>query len=145
MGLVAVAATCLLTASAIAQSPVGTWKGKLNMKMPPMPAGMDPKMKAMVEQQMGQLKKMVVNLNMKKDNTYVITTTGGPQMAGNDEDKGTWKQSGKTVTITSTKKRKNMGEQKPQAMTLSNDGKTMTLTLKGPGGASQGAVTFTKK
>ena len=85
---------------------------------------------------------MTINLTMKKDNTYTLTTSGGPPQAkGNQDDKGTWKQSGKTVTVKSTKKG-NKGPDKPQSMTLSADGKTMTMNL--PAGAGQGSLVFKK-
>ena len=143
MGLVAMAATCLL-ASAIAQSPVGAWKGKLNIKMPPMPANADPQMKAMMEKGMAAARNMTINLTMKKDNTYTLTTTGAPAEAkGKQDDNGTWKISGKTVTVVS-KKKNGMGNQKPQTMTLSADGKTMTMPLPGRGGSSQGSLVFKK-
>ncbi len=143
MGLVAVAALCLLTTSAIAQSPVGSWKGKINMKMPTLPANMPPSSKAMVQQQLAAVQKMVINLTMKKDQTYTVTTTGAPAGAGNQDDKGTWKQKGKTITMSSGKKTPN-GANKPQDFILSADGKTLTLTIPGPSGANSGSIVFKK-
>ena len=140
LGLVAVAATCLLT-TAIAQSPVGKWTGKLNLKMPEVPAAADANTRQMIEQSMAAVKKMTLHLTFSNDKTYSLFTKGAPAQAGGEQkDNGTWSQSGKNVNIVSTRKDKK--PDKPQTMVFSADGKTLTMSLPGGPGGSAGNIVF---
>jgi hypothetical protein len=142
LGLIALA-TCLLATSAVAQSAAGTWKGKLKMDLSAMPKMQDPKMQAMIQQQMDMVKKMVLNLSLKSDKTYSITVTGLPKDApsGNTKDAGTWSQTGDTVTIKSTMKKGNMN--KPQTLMLSKDKKILNMVFPANAGP-KASLTFTR-
>jgi hypothetical protein len=129
-----------MTACTFAQSAAGAWKGKLNLTMD-LPKTSDPKMKALMDQQMAAMKAITIHLTFKADKTYTLTTSGTPpQMGGGQTDKGKWTQTGKTVTITSTKVASK--ENKPQKMTLSADGKTLTMLIPGPNGKPGGNILF---
>jgi hypothetical protein len=143
MGLVVFAATCLFT-SAIAQSPVGKWTGKLNLKMPQLPATADANTRQMVEQGLAAVKKMTLHLTFNKDKTYTMFTKDAPAQAGGEQkDNGTWSQSGKTISIISTRKGKKA--EQPQTMVFSADAKVLTMTLPGgPNGGSSGNIVFKK-
>lgn len=125
----------LAAAVALAASPVGTWKGKIVVKVPPMPANVNPQQKAMMTQMLGQIAKAKIVANLKKDGTFTVKTSGMPGPKPSDTTNGKWTQKGNTVTMTESKP----GE-KPQNFILSPNGKTMTLAL--PGG--QGQVIFTR-
>jgi hypothetical protein len=95
----------------------------------------------------GMMKKMSFNLTMKADKTYTISVEGLPQAqsSSNSKDSGNWSQSGKTITLKSTKKEnKGPNGDKPQTLTLSADGKTLSMAIPtGPGGPG-GAIVFKK-
>jgi len=121
--------------SAMAQSPVGVWKGHIVIdKMPPIPANAPPAQKKMMEDMFAKMKQMVFTLTFKKDKTCTI---GVPAMAPGGKptsQNGTWTQSGKTVTIKSDKK--TGGPNDAQSGTLSADGKTLTINPPAQGGFS---------
>ncbi len=128
------AAVVVLMSSALAASPVGKWKGKVSVSAPPMPANATDAQKKQVEQAMAMVKAMVINMDVKSNKTYVVTVTGGPQQP--KPESGTWAQKGSAVIFTSPKSKQG------QKMTLSADGKKMTVTMgAGPQAAT---VTFTK-
>jgi hypothetical protein len=119
-------AAIIVTATALAQSPVGTWKGKLDVSQA----------KATTEsekQQLSMVKSFAAGisfkLSFKKDKTYSMTMTGGP--AGAPAQAGKWTQSGRTIMVTGDKG-------KPQKMTISANGKMLTMLPpaddKGPKG-----------
>ncbi len=118
---------------ALAATPVGTWTGKITItKMPVLPAGAPPQQKAMAQQFVAAMSKMRLMLNLKSDKTYVMTMVGGPTQPPHT---GKWSQKGNVITTTSATEKG-----PPQNLTLSADGKTMTLIAPG----NQGKVVFTR-
>lgn len=127
------------TSLSLAQDPTGTWKGKLNIKFPAMPANAPAEQKAQMQKMQAQLQKAVLTLVMKKDKTYSLKSSS-EMMSGrpNNEQKGKWSVKGNTVTLSSSSKGPNGQGAPDQAATLSKDGKTMTILI--PNGA--GSVVF---
>lgn len=128
-----IATTALLAALAAASTPVGTWNGKFDVKIPPMPANMPEAQKAQATKMLGMLKTGKIVLTFKADKTYSAKTVGLPM--NQPPTGGTWSQKGDIVTTLA----KRPGAQ-PMTLTFSKDGKTMTSVL--PRG--QGKVVFTK-
>lgn len=127
-----IATTAVLAALATASTPVGTWNGKLNLKIPPMPANMPAAQKAQATKMIAQMKSGKIVLTFKADKTYTATSVGLPF---NQTSGGTWSQKGNVVTTVAKRAGAN-----PMTLTFSKDGKTMTSIL--PKG--QGKVVFTK-
>lgn len=136
------AAVAALGTTALADSPVGTWKGKMELNLPQMQGNMPPEAKAAMTKQLEAIKKMVMNLSLNKDKTWKMTFQGMPAGApGADKpQEGTWTQKGNDITLVAKKDPKNPGSSNP--ITLKLTGKTMTFVP--PGGAGQGKLTFTK-
>lgn len=130
-----------VTAS-FAQSPVGTWTGKIELKMPKLPANMPPEQKAMMDKMLGQMKQARIVLTFKGDKTYTAESKGMPGPSGaSTKSGGTWSQSGKTITMTAKEKPgQPTGAPKNQTMNFSADGKSLVLLIPN----NQGQVTFTK-
>ncbi|AIE87376.1 hypothetical protein [Fimbriimonas ginsengisoli] len=126
-------AVAALGTSALAQSPVGTWSGHLEMSMPAMPANTPPQQRQMATQMMAMAKKMTITLVFNKNKTYTINAKGGMVPANSKGQTGDWSQSGRTITLKSPKKPSGMGGE-PQTATLSADGKTITMTPPTHGG-----------
>lgn len=123
----------------LAQNPVGTWKGKMNIKFPAPPANAPPERKAQFETAKAQLAKAVILLTVKGNKTWNITTKGMPMPAG--DAKGTWSQSGNTLTLKTDPNPQNPGRTAPpQAAKFSKDGKVLTISLPN----NMGSVVFKK-
>lgn len=135
-----------LFAIALAQNVTGAWKGKASVDTSKLPKMEGVDQKKMVDEIKSMLGKMTINLDLKANKNYAIKVTGLPNNTKDQTSEGTWKQSGKTITLTPTKEngKKPTGESaKPQNLTVSADGKKMTMPL--PGGAMfGGVVTFTR-
>jgi hypothetical protein len=124
-----------LVSLSLAVSPVGKWKGKVGGQMPPLPANATPEQKKQYDSMKEMVAKIVINLEFKGDKTYSVVVTGSPQKA--PPETGTWTQSGNTVTVKSTKN----GQTRTQPMTMSADGKTITMS---PPGGSTAKITFVR-
>lgn len=123
-------------AIAFAGTPVGNWKGKISVKMPPMPPNMPVEQKQMVTKMMAQVAKGSLLANFRKDGTFTMKTIGMPMVPkGKESQTGKWTQKGTLVTV-----HDDNSKQPPQTMVLSRDGKTMVMTL--PQG--QGKIVFKK-
>lgn len=122
----------------LAQNPVGNWKGKLNIKFPPIPANATPQQKAQFTEMKGKIAKAVITLTLSGNKTWSLKATGLP-MSPNGGEKGTWTQAGKTITMKTTPK-PGGPVAPPQTATLSADGKTMTVLI--PNG--MGSIVFKK-
>jgi hypothetical protein len=137
-----VALLVLATAAvgAFAQSPVGSWNGKLSVDS--MPKAQTPDQQKMVNQIMEQVKKMTFKLNMKANKTFTIDV---PAMMGGKAQKaeGTWSQKGSAITLVTTKQNGTAPKNsKPQTMKIDASGKKMVLNAgEGPRKAT---ITFTK-
>lgn len=119
LGRLACTAFALVSVTAaFAASAVGTWNGKIDMSGMKIPNSHGPdgdKQINMMKQMMGSMK---ITLNLKGDHTYVVTTSGGMQKTPKSET-GKWTQSGNVISVT--------GKNKTEKMTLSANGKTMTM------------------
>lgn len=128
---------------AVAASPVGSWVGKIVIdKMPPMPPNATAQQKQQVQGMLDQLKKVRINMSIKANKTFAVKA---PSMFGQPATnaEGTWKQTGSTITLTTTKENGKPAagtKAKPQDFTLSKDGKT--ISMSGMGG---GKLIFTKQ
>jgi len=125
----------LVASLSFAVSPVGAWKGKVNVKAPALPPSVPPEQKAMITKMIAQVSKATIALNLKKDGTYQMKATGFPGPKGNDVKTGKWIQKGNTVTMTESGP-----TGRPQDFALSANGKLLSMEL--PGG--QGKVVFTR-
>jgi len=119
----------------LAASPVGKWKGKVGGSMPPLPANANAQQKQQYDAAKAMVAKIVINLELKSNNTYSVTVDGGPQKA--PAETGSWSAKGNTITVTSTKG----GQKRSQSMTLSADGSKLTMSPQGSAGTK---VTFVR-
>lgn len=133
-------------AFALAQGVNGVWKGKISVDLSKVPAPKDENGKKMLEQVKTMLGKMKITLNLKPNKTYSMTASGLPNAMKDQTSEGTWKQSGKSVTLTPTKEngKKPTGESaKPVTLTVSADGKKMSMAVPGAGSMG-GTLVFTR-
>lgn len=134
-----------LAAVAFAASPVGNYSGKIVLDKSKLPKGQNAQQQKMIDDGIAQVAKMKVDLAIKSNKTFNITMSGGP-LSKPSTAEGTWSQSGNTVNLKTTKQDGKKVEGKAgqtQTMTMSKDGKTLTLD-----GASQGMpgkMVFTRK
>ena len=140
MRTVATLALLVVGASlSLAQSPVGAWKGKLNIKLPAPKPDATAQQKAEYAKAKAQLAKAVFNLSLKANKTWSLKASGVPMGPNGGEQTGTWALNGKTVTLTGNPNPKNPNfTPPPQNANLSADGKTLTITI--PGG--MGSLVF---
>ena len=126
LALIALAAFC--TSAFAGPSPVGTWKGHIVLDVAKLPKAPNPQAQKMMDEQIAKAKAAVIKLTFKANKTFTATSTGMP--GSDNSDNGTWTQTGNTVTIKSTKPSKNpqVPTKPTQNLTLSSDGKTMTLS-----------------
>lgn len=125
-----------LAVAAVAQSPVGNWKGKLVINksevMAKIPKGQNAEqqkqIQKMVDAQFAALDKMTFNLSVNANKTWRMVAKGLPDPANPNGAKkdlvseGTWDQKGNKVTMTETKEN---GRPKPKSK---DSAKTFTLT-----------------
>lgn len=134
--LVAAVSVVAVSSAFAAPSPVGKWDGKVSVAPPKLPANVTAEQRKMVDQQMAMIKKMTIQMNVKADKTYTVTTVGGPQAP--KPETGKWSIKGANVTFTSPRNAKG------QVMVLSSNNRTMTATIAQPGQPPV-KITFTKK
>jgi hypothetical protein len=131
---------------ALAQNVTGAWKGKVSVDFSKFPAPKDDNGKKMIAQAKDMISKMSITLNLNANKTYEVVAAGLPGAEKTQTSEGTWKQSGTSLTLTATKengKKPTGNNAKPQTLTVSADGKKMTM--KFPGGESMGgAIIFTR-
>lgn len=144
--LVFVFAGTVLVAGASAQ--VGKWNGKLSMKMPDPKTIKDPNQRKQTEAIIAQMKSFTIKMELRADKTAVMTTPAtkmGGQTRPASTATGTWSVSGNTVNVVILKtdgKAVPKEQSKPQAMTLSADKKTLTMSpAQAPGNLK---IIFTK-
>lgn len=119
----------------------GTWTGTTEFDRSVLPNPTDPVRKALVEQVIKMSEESKVVMELKKDQTYSINTTGIPRVtpgpAGqppilstiNRLTTGTWSQTGNTISL---KMLTVDGQAVPDSnpiivVTVSDDGKTLTM------------------
>jgi len=129
----------LLATSAMAAGVVGTWKGTIHVQFPPLPSSATPQQKQQVEMVKKMMAQMKIVVNFKANKSYHLTATGGPAKSDQTED-GRWALAGKTLTMWNSKPKN--AQDKEQKLTLSADGKT--LTMLPPSGGMKVVVTFTR-
>lgn len=117
-------------------SPVGKWKGKVNIAPPKLPANLTAEQKQQVEAQLAMIKKMTIEMDVKRDNTYTVRTVGGPQAP--KPETGKWSATGNKVKFTSPRNAQG------QEMVLSGDKKTMTATIPSQQGQPPVKIVFTR-
>ena len=122
-----IALPLILAAAVSAQSPVGTWTGKMDFSAAKTKNANEKTQLDMAKQ---IFQKMSMRLTMNKNKTYKLVIGGGPN-GQSMTDTGKWSQSGKTITVTGKKGR---GEK----MTISPDGKKMTMFPPSGAGGPQG-------
>jgi hypothetical protein len=113
--LVLTLAACAVSIAAFAQSPVGSWNGKLDL------SGVhakDAKEKQMVDQMKTMMASTVIKLTFKGDHTYSMAFSMGKGQGMTET--GKWSQSGRTVTVTGK-------NGKPEQLTLNANGKQMVM------------------
>lgn len=106
---------CAIAVSALAQNPVGKWKGTVDM------SGVRPKTqqeKEVIAQLKTVFGKAVLTLELKSNKAFSSTFSGAGNMKPKTET-GTWSQNGRTITMKGAKQSENM--------TISADGKSMTI------------------
>jgi hypothetical protein len=136
--LALVGAALFVTCAAMAQSAVGTWSGKLDLSA--VKAKTDQE-KQQIEMAKTMLANMVITVVLKKDKTCTMSMSGVPNGPdGPKEQKGTWTQSGKSVTV-----KQNSGKGKPMVFTMSADGKSMTAVPPADEGGPKGLKLVLKK
>lgn len=140
LALVAVAS---IAVCAFAQSPVGAWKGKIQMDVSKMPKAANPAQQKQMNEAMAKVKAITLNLNMKANKTFTISIPAMMGQPGHTAE-GTWTQSGKKVVLTSTKEDgKPPKKKEPQTLTLDGNGRKMTMVP--PGGAGMNVkIIFSK-
>src|SRR5262249_35570637 len=77
--LAALAVLTLATVAAFAQSPVGSWKGKISVDTSAMPKPQNAQQADMIKKAMDAVSKITLQLNLKGDKTYTISV---PPMMG---------------------------------------------------------------
>lgn len=145
-----------IVAVALAQNVTGAWKGKVQFDMSALPKGQNAEQqKQMVEAVKKMMGDMTMKLTLNSNKTFTMVVTGLPQMGGatapkqkDQTAKGTWTQKGNVLTLKMTESNgeKPKGNNDPQTLTVSKDGKTMTMVPKAPGAAQMGKskIVFTR-
>lgn len=135
-------AAAMVCTAAFAQSPVGSWKGKVKIDMSAMPKVTDPKQKEMMDKMLAQVQAMTITMNVKANKTFVVTIPAAMGQPGQTSE-GTWTQAGNVVTVTTTKRNgKAAPDKKPQKMTIQHGGKVMIMNAGD--GPQKATITFTK-
>lgn len=132
-----------LTVAALAQNPIGTWKGKVKIDPTSLPKATSPQQQAAIDNAMKQVAGVVITLVLKPNKTFTISAPG---MNGEPphSSTGVWTQKGNLVTITpKTADGKEAKNAKPQSIVIAKDGKTMTMTPT-QGAANSVQVIFSK-
>lgn len=144
-----------LIAAASAQNVTGVWKGKVDFDMSSLPKGQNAEQqKQMVEAVKKMMGNMTMKLTLNANKTFTMVVTGIPQMGGanapkqkDQTAKGTWTQKGNALTlkITEANGEKPKGDNQPQTLTISKDGKSMTMVPKTPGAQmGKSKIVFTR-
>jgi hypothetical protein len=135
----------ILASLAMAADPAGTYSGKILIDKSKMPKAPNPEQQKQMDAMFAKIGLMKINLVMKSNKTFTISMEGGPLPKKNDAQ-GTWSQKGDTVTMKTTKqdgKDVSGANGQVQNLTLSKDGRTLTLDAAGMG--APGKIVFTKK
>lgn len=125
--LLALVAVASVAVCAFAQSPVGSWKGKILMDTSKMPKAANPQQQKAMNEAFAKVKAVTLTLNVKGNKTFTITIPPMMGQPGHNAE-GTWTQKGNTVTMISTKEDgKPSTKKQPQTMTMDGTGRKMTM------------------
>jgi hypothetical protein len=113
--LAVVLTLCSFAFAAFAQNAAGKWKGKIDTSAMKATNENERKGLAMMKK---MFEKAYINLELKSNKTYSVEM-GGMGTPKPTSETGKWSQTGRTVSVTSTKK--------TEKMTISADGKTMIM------------------
>jgi hypothetical protein len=138
--VVAAAVLLFATAAVAGTNVVGAWKGHVEMNMSKMPPAKTPEQKQMMDKVMAQIKKMVINLNMKSDKTFTMTAIGAPPDGKNHTMTGTWSQKGDTVNFVNKTEDGKPATGNDKTMVGTVSGKSLSLEL--PGSKGEGKLVF---
>lgn len=137
IALVTFAVALIATASLASVKVTGKWKGHVSIDMNQIPKNLPDAQRKQIITQLTLIKAVAITLNLKSDNTFTQTATGGPLKKPKTAS-GTWKLAGNALTLTADKKSQMGATNNSQTLTVSKDGKKMT------GGAGGGSVVFTR-
>jgi hypothetical protein len=141
--LLALVAVASIAVCAFAQSPVGAWKGKILMDMTKMPKAANAAQQKQMNDAMAKVKAITLNLNMKANKTFTISIPAMMGQPGHTAE-GTWVQSGKKITLTSTKEDGKVPKKKePQVLTIEGNGRKMSM-VPPTGGGMDVKIVFSK-
>jgi len=149
--LAAILVVCAIVAagSAIAASPVGTWKGRFHGAPAKLPGKLSPKSKQAVDLFVERMKSMRVTLKIKADHSFVIDLTGtehGKKTASRVE--GSWQLTGDTLVTTNLKRNGSVLGREGQVQnkfSLSKDGKTLTRRFAAGQGLMVGQIVLKRQ
>lgn len=145
--LTLVASIAVLGALACGQSVTGQWKGKLIIDDATM-AKVKKMGQKVYEGAVKSVKDMKFTLTFNSAKTFKIQIAGGMGQMGPQNAEGTWKQKGSAITLHITKQngKAPTGKNPDQTMTVSKDGKTLTMVPSGGGmpGQTPPKVVFTR-
>lgn len=138
--VVMVSAVFAVASYGLAANVVGVWNGKIQFDMAKIMKNAKPDQKQLIQKGLAGAKKVKIVLTLKADRSFITTVTGS--MAGqNTSSEGKWMQSGKTVTLTTTKRAgKPVGKTQSQVLSVAPNGKMMFMPL--PGG--NGKIVFSR-
>ncbi len=118
-------------------SPVGTWKGGMQIDRSKLPKPKNDQERKGLEQAIAQMKKASFTIVIKADKTYSGEISGaGPKTVRTE---GKWTQTGSTLKLQRTKfnGEAQKGTMPPQIVKISADGKTLTLEAAETGGLAK--------
>jgi uncharacterized protein GlcG (DUF336 family) len=131
----------MLVPALSATNVVGNWVGVIVVDTKSLPKTNTKEQKAQMDAMVASLKKARLALSLKADHTFALASQGGA--VGNHTASGKWTQSGDKLTVTTTKedgKPPKSAQGQTQTMTISKDGKTLTLA-----GTPMAKVVFRRK
>jgi hypothetical protein len=131
-----------LSVVALAQNPVGKWKGSLKIDRAGIPKAQSPEQDKAVKQMLAQVESARFSLDMKGNKTFTVDV---PSMMGQpaQRSEGTWSQKGNVITMVTTKQNgKAPKNSQPQSMKIDSNGKKMVLVAGN--GPQKATITFVK-
>ena len=135
-----------VAAPGLAQNVVGNWKGKVVLDATKIPKAPNAEAQKRVDAGLAMVKKLQIGLSLRANKTFLATVSGGPVGAGKKQtSEGTWKQSGSTILLTSTKQNgKPAKDNSPQTLTIAPGGRSLTMKPGGKGSAPGVKILFTR-
>ena len=130
-----VALACgLIAVSAQAVNPLGSWTGKMLVKMPTFPPNFPAEQRTKISGMLAQMKAGEFMLTVLKGGKYTMKAVGMPAFP-QSVTTGTWKVAGDTVILKGSE-----STSLPLSFKVAKDGKTMACKLP----ADKGSMVFTR-